>query len=148
MDSKTGRYVVGGALRYDLKERFGVGMDLMYKRGGYDTAINLSEQVTDDEDGDLLLSTTETTRAHLWDVPILGRYYFKPRAAEGARAFVTGGMALRFATGLTSTSETTDQDLVSDTDTTPIGPANDVIGGIVLGAGVRARVGSKRKSCR
>ena len=138
VDSKTGRYVIGGAVRYDIGERFGVGADLMYKRGGYDTSISLSEQVTDDEDGDLLQSSTETTRAHLWDVPVLGRYYFKPRSEGGVRGFVTGGLAMRYATGLTSVSEVTDEDLVTDTDTTPIGPANDFVGGVVLGAGFRA----------
>lgn len=139
VDSKTSRYIIGGAVRYDIGERFGLGMDLIYKRGGYDTSISLSEQVTDDEDGDLLHSSTETTRAHLWDAPVLGRYYFKPRSDDGTRGFITGGLALRYATGLTSASETTDEDLITDTDIMPIGPANDVIGGVVLGAGLRAR---------
>jgi hypothetical protein len=139
VDSKTARYLIGGAVRYDLGDRFGVGADVMYRRGGYDTAISISEQVTDDEDGDLLISTTEETRAHLIDIPILGRYYFKPRSSDGPRGFVTGGMALRFATGLSTVGEVTDQDLVTDTDLTPIGPENDVVAGVVLGAGIRAK---------
>lgn len=139
VDSKTARYLVGGSVRYDAGERFGLGADIVYRRGGYDTFINLYEQVTEDDDGDLLHSQFEETRANLIDVPILGRYYFKPRSEDGARPFVTGGMAMRFATGLTSTSEVTDNTGVTDTDLTPVGPENDVVAGIVLGAGVRAK---------
>ncbi len=139
VDSKSSRYLVGGAVRYDAGDRFGVGVDFIYRRGGYDASIALSEQVTDDDDGDLLLSTGESTRAHLIDIPILGRYYFQPRSTDGPRGFVTGGMAFRFASGLKTTKEVTDQDAVTDTDLTPIGPANDVIPGIVIGAGLRAK---------
>lgn len=139
VDSKTARYLVGGSVRYDVGERFGFGADLLSRRGGYDTFINLSEQVTEDENGDLLHATTEQTRANLIDIPILGRYYFKPRSEDGARPFVTGGLAMRFATGSSSTSEVTDNAGVTDTDLTPVGPANDVVAGVVLGAGVRAK---------
>ena len=139
VESKTARYLVGGAVRYDIGERFGLGADLIYRRGGYDTGIDLSEQLTEEDDGDLLLSTTEETRANLIDIPILGRYYFKPRSEDGARAFVTGGLSMRFATGVSSVSETTDFEFITDTDLTPIGPANDFVAGVVLGAGVRAK---------
>ncbi|MCB9385374.1 MAG: PorT family protein [Bryobacterales bacterium] len=139
VDSKTARYLVGGSLRYDVGERFGVGGDVIYRRGGYNTVIAVSEQITEDEDGDLLLQNTEQTRANLIDIPILGRYYFRPRSDDGARAFVTGGLAMRFVSGLKTTSETTDQDLVTDTDLTAIGPANSFVPGVVIGAGVRAK---------
>jgi hypothetical protein len=139
VDSKTARYLVGGSVRYDFGSRYGVGADVIYRRGGYDTTIDVSEQVTDDEDGDLLLRTTEETRANLIDIPILGRYYLAPRSTDGARGYLTGGLALRFATGLDTVSETMDQDLVTDTDLTPIGPENSVVPGVVLGAGLRAK---------
>ena len=139
VESKTARYLVGGSVRYDLGRRFGVGADLIYRRGGYDANIDLSEQLTEEDDGDLLLSTREETRANLVDIPVLGRYYFKPRSDDGSRAFVTGGLAVRFATGVSSVSETTDSEFVTDTNLTPVGPANDIVAGVVVGAGVRAK---------
>lgn len=129
----------GGSIRYDFKERFGVGADVLYRRGGYKSTVTVSEQVTDsNSSADLLLNTFEETRAHLWDIPILGRYYFKDRSAGGVRPYVTGGLALRFATGASSITEITDDDQVTDTDLTTIGPANDTTLGGVVGLGFRA----------
>lgn len=131
-------FVAGGAVRYDVGERFGVGVDLTYRRSGYDSVINVAEQITDSDDGDLILDTFTETRANFWDVPILGRYYLSDRSGNGPRFFATGGAAVRFVTGLNSQTEVTDEDNVTDTDTTAIGPANDAVLGAVLGFGMRA----------
>lgn len=139
VESKGAPFTGGGAVRYDFSERFGAGVDILYRRGGYNSTITISEQITDsNSSADLLLSTHEETRTHLWDIPILGRYYFKDRSAGGVRPYVTGGVALRFATGASSITEVTDDDQVTDTDITTIGPANDSTLGGVLGLGFRA----------
>jgi opacity protein-like surface antigen len=139
VESKGVPFTGGGSIRYDFSERVGAGVDILYRRGGYNSTITISEQVTDDNSSaDLLLSTHEETRAHLWDIPILGRYYFKDRSAGGVRPYVTGGLALRFATGASSITEVTDDDQVTDTDLTTIGPANDSTLGGVMGLGFRA----------
>lgn len=139
VESKGAPFTGGGSIRYDFSERVGVGVDILYRRGGYNSSVTISEQVTDDNSSaDLLLSTLEATRAHLWDIPILGRYYFKDRSAGGVRPYVTGGLAMRFATGASSITEVTDEELVTDTDLTTIGPANDSTLGGVLGLGFRA----------
>jgi hypothetical protein len=138
VDSAGFPFVAGAAVRYDIGERFGVGADLTYRRGGYDSVINIAEQVTDNDDGDLILNTFTGTRAHFWDVPLLGRYYMSDRSSDGPRFFATGGAAVRFVTGLSSQTELTDDDSVTDTDTTAIGPANDAVLGAVLGIGMRA----------
>lgn len=138
VNSAGAGFVGGGSLRYDIGERFGVGGDILYRRGGYDSNITLSEQLTNDDDGDLLLITYEETRAHIWEIPILGRYYFKDRSEKGMRPYLTGGLAMRFVSGLSTLSEITDDDQVTDTDLTPIGPANDSVLGTVAGFGIRA----------
>jgi opacity protein-like surface antigen len=139
VQSEGAPFTGGGSIRYDFSERFGAGADLLYRRGGYSTSLTISEQVTDsNSSADLLGSTYEKTTAHLWDVPILGRYYFKGRSAGGVRPYLTGGVALRFATGASSITEVTDEDEVTDTDVTPIGPANDSTFGGVFGLGFRA----------
>ena len=139
VESKGAPFTGGGSVRYDFRERFGVGADILYRRGGYNSTINISEQVTDsNSSADLLLSTYEETRAHLWDIPILGRYYLKDRSAGGVRPYVTGVLAMRFATGVSSLTYFTDDDQVTDTDLTTIGPANDSTLGGVLGLGFRA----------
>ena len=50
VDSAGFPFIGGAAVRYDLGERFGVGGDLIYRRGGYDSVINISEQFTGDDD--------------------------------------------------------------------------------------------------
>lgn len=139
VESSGAPFTGGGSIRYDFSERFGAGADVLYRRGGYKSTITVSEQVTDsNSSADLLLNTYEETNAHFWDIPILGRYYFKDRSAGGVRPYVTGGLALRFATGVSSLTEITDDDQVTDTDLTTIGPANDTTLGGVLGLGFRA----------
>jgi opacity protein-like surface antigen len=140
VESKGAPLAGGAAIRYDFSERFGAGADILYRRGGYNSTVIISEQITDgNSTADLLLSTFEETRAHLLDIPILGRYYFKDRSeGGGVRPYVTGGLALHFATGVSSLSEITDQNQVTDTDLTTIGPANDSTLGGVLGFGLRA----------
>lgn len=138
VESQGAPFTGGGSIRYDFSEPFGVGADLLYRRGGYNSTITISEQVTDsNSSADLLLSTYQETRAHLWDVPILGRYYFKDRASH-VRPYVTGGLAMRFATGVSSVTNVTDDDQVTDTDLTTVGPANDSTLGGVFGLGFRA----------
>ena len=56
---------------------------------------------------------------------------------KGSRPYLLGGAALRFATGVSTTTDNVDSDGVVDTDTTPISLANDVSYGGMLGAGVR-----------
>jgi len=139
VESRGAPFTGGGSIRYDFGERFGAGADILYRRGGYNSNISISEQITDgNSTADLLLNTYEETGAHLWDFPILGRYYFKDRSAGGVRPYVTGGLAMRFATGVSSLTEITDDDQVTDTDLTTIGPANDSTLGGVLGFGIRA----------
>jgi hypothetical protein len=138
VDSQSWRGAIGGTIRYDLTEKIDIGVDILFRRAGYDTAINLYEQ-DDGEIDDLIEGRTEQTRADFWDVPILARYYTKARSDEGARPFFTGGIAFRSAGNIRSTSEITDDDLLKDTDTTPIGPAHDFAAGAVLGAGVQLR---------
>ena len=131
-------FIGGAVVRFDLGERFGIGGDFSYRRGGYDSVIDVSEQITDDDDGDLILNTFTETRADFWDVPILGRYYMSDRSSQGPRLFATGGMAVRFVTSVSSQTEVTDDDGVTDTDTTPVDLANDSIFGAVMGFGMRA----------
>ena len=139
VDSTGAPFTAGGSVRYDFAERFGLGADVLYRRGGYNSNVSISEQITDgNSTADLLLNTYEETRTHLWDIPILGRYYFKDRSDGGVRPYVTGGLALRFATGVSSLTEITDEDQVTDTDLTTFGPANESTLGGVLGFGIRA----------
>ncbi len=86
--SKGAPFTGGGSIRYDFAERFGAGVDILYRRGGYNSTISISKQITDaNSSADLLLNTYEETRAHLLDIPILGRYYLKDRTAGGVLDF-------------------------------------------------------------
>jgi hypothetical protein len=115
-----------------------IGADVLFRRAGYDWSAQVHEQ-DDGAAGDLILGLTEQTRAEFWDFPILARYYMKPRSEQGARTFFTGGLALRAVSGLSTIHEVTDDELVRDTDTTPVGPENSLLQGAIVGAGVQLR---------
>jgi hypothetical protein len=138
VNSQSWRGAIGGTIRYDLTEKIDIGADVLFRRAGYDTAINLYTQ-DDGEIDDLIEGRTEQTKADFWDVPILARYYTKARSDEGSRPFFTGGIAFRSAGNIRSISEVIDEDLLRDTDTTPVGPAHDFSSGAVIGAGIQLR---------
>jgi hypothetical protein len=96
VNSQSWRGAIGGTIRYDLSEKIDIGADVLFRRAGYDTEINLYTQ-DDGEIDDLIEGRTEQTKADFWDVPILARYYTKARSDEGSRPFFTGGIAFRSA---------------------------------------------------
>jgi hypothetical protein len=81
-------------------------------------------------------STNEDTRARLYDIPVLVRYYSKGRHVPGARWFIDGGGALRDATNIrTSISSTDVNGNVTCCTDTPTAPQHRTAPGAVVGAG-------------
>ena len=133
-------FTVGPTVQFDITDRFGVNADFLYRRGGYDAGTFVVTQPTDDDDdSEFLGGDFERTRAHCWDVSILGRYYNRSRDAGGVRPYITGGLALRTVSGIETFWETIDENALSDTDTVPVEAANKSVRGAVLGGGLQLR---------
>ncbi|MBI1354467.1 MAG: outer membrane beta-barrel protein [Acidobacteria bacterium] len=137
IDSKGVRLTLGPTFEYVATNDLTFGVDVLYRRAGYDSTISVSSQTTNDDDGELLYQSFEKTRLNYWDVPIMARYFPGHADPNGTRPYLLGGVALRFASGVSTTMDVVDQDGVTNTDKTPIPLANDLTFGGMVGAGVR-----------
>lgn len=138
-NSASKRFTVGPTVHFRLSDRLGINVDALYSRTGYDAGNSIYTQETEDDDSEFISGNYERTRANYWDIPILARYYNTHYEAEGMRAFITGGIALRTVSGIKTFWETINEDALSDTNTIPMEPANKSALGAVAGAGLRIR---------
>lgn len=131
------RLVVGPTFEYAVSNDFTVGADFLYRRAGYDSAVTLATQVTDDTDGNIIFQEFQETRLNYFDLPLIVRYFPGKLDPNGARPYVLGGAALRFASGISTTTEFVDEEGVVDTDKTAIDLAQSTAFGGMIGAGIR-----------
>ena len=129
--SVSERYLVGPALGLGLGHRFGVEVDGLYRREGFDAAHTILNEYN--------LSITE--HANSWEFPALVRYRL-PFVV--AKPFVEAGYALRFIHGqMTTTEAYLTHALISQVTSKTAWPASD---GVVAGAGVDLELGHLRLS--
>ena len=131
------RMVAGPTFEYVVTNDFTIGADFLYRRAGYDSAVQLSYQVTDDNDGDVIFQEFQDTRLNYFDLPVIVRFFPGQMDPKASRPYVLGGVALRFANGVSTTTEVVDSEAIVDTDKTPIELANSTSFGGVIGAGIR-----------
>jgi hypothetical protein len=131
------RLVAGPTFEYAVNNDFTIGADFLYRRAGYDSAVTLAYQVTDDTDGDIVYQEFQETRLNYFDLPLIVRYFPGKLDPAGARPYVLGGVALRFAGGVSTTTEFVDSEGVVDTDKTPIDLNQSAAFGGMIGAGLR-----------
>jgi hypothetical protein len=128
----------GATLQFAVHDRLALSVDFLYRRAGYKAGFDRVEGVDDpetEEDERIFTSSFEQTRADYWDVPVLLRIYDSGRRKQGARAFVNGGVAIRFVKNLRTFREFTLPDGSIGGDETPADPANTTLKGVVFGAG-------------
>jgi hypothetical protein len=82
-------YDVGGSVEFRLPAGFAVEADALYQRMG--EAYSFFEA-----NGALSSAFSSRERANVWEFPLLGKYYFRPRSARW-RPFVGAGFAFRTA---------------------------------------------------
>jgi len=136
--------IFGGGLvvQVALTNRFALAANLLMRRSSFRTTdmtyLGVDDSTTADDDR--IKTTIEaTTRAELTDIPILLRYYKKDRTTPGGRMFYEGGVALRSVHGIHTFGQTTNNDGTETCcDDTPLGPANKLLTGFVVGAGYQA----------
>jgi hypothetical protein len=130
----------GAVVQAAITERFAVNVSLLTRRVGYQMNSDIYEgtdltSTTADERKHTV--TNEDTRARIFDLPVLVRYYGKDRHQPGARWFVEGGGSIRRVSSIKSSIDTTiNSGTTSCCDTNPVKPEQRSVRGLVGGIGV------------
>jgi hypothetical protein len=134
-------YGITGQVR--LTDRFWFDVSAIYRRIGYQTNSSVATTTTSILNGitTSTVSTTqslESTKAHLFDIPFLVRFYSSARRPNGPRFFLEGGGAWRISSGIKTSIDNVD---ATGTETcctnTPATPAHRSTIGAVGGAGIQ-----------
>jgi hypothetical protein len=139
----SSRIGYGITAQYRITEHFSVDVAAIYRRIGYQFTSTVTGTTTSILNGITTSTTTTTsthddTRSRLFDIPLELRYYSSARRPDGPRWFLEAGGAWRVATGLRTTTDTTDASGVNTCcTTTPTTPAHHSSIGMVGGAGVQ-----------
>jgi Outer membrane protein beta-barrel domain len=131
--TNTKRYTVGATLELHLPARFGIEIDALYKRFGFDGQSVLAG------------STTLTgTRGNAWEFPLLAKFEFVPGPV---RPFVDAGAAIRHITGIRQVRQVISAGTFSSVELNnppEFNKATDV--GVAFGAGIALKIGRVRIS--
>ena len=139
----SSRIGYGITLQAGLTDHFAVAAGIYYRKIGYQfgTSVNTTINIVS---GGIVIPTTSTTsthddtRAHLFDVPFVLRYYGKSRHTPGPRWFLEAGGAWRDATSFRTSEDSTDASGVQTCCTSiPTTPAHRNARGFVAGAGLQ-----------
>lgn len=132
-------YGVTGAVA--ITDRFSVVVGAYLRKIGYTLDTTITTTTETSLNGVLTstsssTSTHEDTRARLYDIPVMVRFYSKGRHVPGPRWFIEGGGAYRDATNIRTSISATDVNgnLTCCTDV-PTTPAHRTSPGAVVGAG-------------
>jgi hypothetical protein len=118
-----------------ITDRFAVNGSLFMKKLGYQMTSDIIEG--NDPTTQIHTSRHEDTRARLFDLPVVVRYYGKDRFDPGARWFVEGGAALRRVSNIRTTTDTVVGSGNLTYDFTAAKPDRRTIRGLVAGFGVQ-----------
>jgi hypothetical protein len=131
----------GATVQAMITGHFGLDVSLFARRIGYKLNTDIYTGVDDPntvQDERIHTVLNEDTRAHIYDLPVVVRYYVKERHTPGPRFFVEGGGALRRISNLRSSRDITDNSGTYTCCTfTPAVPARRTVRGLVVGAGVQ-----------
>ena len=129
----------GAMAQLSVTERFAVNVGLFVHRVQY----QMNRDVFEGQDNPTTLVDerrhtvrNEDTRAKIYDLPVLVRYYGKDRHKPGPRWFLEGGGAIRRAANIkSSTDSTIGTAATTCCDTTPVKPFKRNARGAVAGLG-------------
>ncbi len=129
---------VGPSLVYRINNKWGVGVDAMYKNAGYDAFVMTQTIVDEDDDTDPVLYgyTNERTRATFWEVPVLLRYTKYQQKGWKPRTTGMVGVSTRFVTGIKSYREDVNKNANVYQSSQPITPAHKTTPGATIGLGM------------
>ncbi|MBE0532526.1 MAG: outer membrane beta-barrel protein [Rhodospirillales bacterium] len=133
----SNRLGFGLTFGYDISRRVSLNLDVLYRRAGYRSGLEITEGEDDldtIEDERKITSGFEQTKADYWDLPFTLRVHDGP-ASRRVRGFFEVGGALRHATSIRTYTELEQPGQGGSVDTTAAKPANANVLGAVVGAG-------------
>lgn len=133
----SNRLGFGLTLGYDITSRVSLNLDVLYRRAGYRSGLEITEgqdNLDTTEDERKITSGFEQTKADYWDLPFTLRIHDGP-SSRRVRGFVEIGGALRHATSIRTYTELEQPGKPGTVDATPAKPANGNVVGGVAGAG-------------
>ncbi len=130
---------VGPSLVYRFNNKWGLGVDALYRNVGYDELILTQTIVESGKTAEFYGYMNERTRATFWDVPVLLRY--TKYQQKGWRPRTTGmlGLSTRFVTGIESYQEFVNKKANVYQTSEPIKPAYKTAPGATIGLGMEWR---------
>jgi Outer membrane protein beta-barrel domain len=135
-------YVVGASIEVRLPAGFAIEADGIYQPIGTTASFQLADILGPgfNLSSAAVTSSSTRTRGNSWQLPVLGKYYFRPRES-GWQPFVATGWALRTIGFHNEGSETfVDASGTSQTNSFRYTSRSDFVGAVVA-AGVRIRAG-------
>jgi opacity protein-like surface antigen len=124
----------GPVLQLSFTKRIVLNVDLLHRGVGYDVTTVIDE-ATDVDEAQFVSERFETISAKFWDLALLPRYRFGDPGKP--RPYVTGGFALRSLSKERGSVQTTDEEGNFETADLDVQPANTVVRGAAIGAGVQ-----------
>ena len=137
------RYIVGPSIEFRLPAGFAIEVDALYRRVGSTSRFGFSGNITiiPTPTTPYVTSFIERMRGNYWELPVLGKYYFRPRTAAW-QPFVGTGWALRMGNSRQDISQTVmDSSGNSHVESFRLHSRYDVGVGAVFAAGVRFHAG-------
>ena len=127
-------YMVGASVEIRLPAGFAIEADGIYRPIGTSTSYKFLAP------GPAITSLDSRTRGNSWELPVLGKYYFRPRKS-GWQPFVGTGWALRTVGFRNDSTETTVNANGANTFSFHDRYRSDLGVGAVVAAGVRFHTG-------
>jgi outer membrane protein W len=132
--SESRPYAVGPSVEFRLPAGFAVEASAIYHRIGQTYWFNYSSQF--DTPGLVI----NRTRGNSWELPVIGKYYFRPHKSFWA-PFLGAGLSFRTVGFERIESTTTGTNLISQTSTLHQESTSGLKTGATASGGVRLRVG-------
>jgi hypothetical protein len=136
------RYIAGATIEFRLWQGFAVEGDFLYRRTGFKFDTNYPPGLLPfGNDGTTLISSSDRTRFDIFEMPVLGKYYF--RNDSKVQPFVLTGYTFRKALNESDQRFTSQNTSTGNTSTVRAATSNwtglDI--GASFGTGVRWKVG-------
>jgi hypothetical protein len=124
---------VGPSMDLELSKRVTLTSDILFHRLSYDAVMH----VYPTGGNSLLITKTETTKASIWDFPVMVHFGGFGSSPVSSRFYVACGAALRTVSGVSTTNKVAYSDGSSVTDYSRAQPTRRNVVGVVAGVGLR-----------
>ncbi len=138
--SESRKLSVSPTLEFRLTRRLSLGGEFMMHHAQYKEVEEMrsgtrdANATTDDRE---VTTTTRTTKANYWELPVLARYYGLRSSGQLSRVYVVGGLGLRYIGRIRTGNEFSYADDTTDYNESPAVSDRKLQVGAVMGVGYR-----------